>query len=39
MKEMSVIRILVTFAAVSLAASSLIAAERTVVDEHFTATW
>lgn len=39
MKQSKVLRTLIALAAVSLAASSVIAAERVVVVEHFTATW
>ena len=39
MKNATVLRTIVTLAAVSLAAGNLIAADRMVVVELFTATW
>lgn len=39
MKNASVLRTIVALAAVSLAASGVVAADRTVIVEHFTATW
>lgn len=39
MGQHSVARTLIALAAVALAASSAVGAERTVIVEHFTATW
>lgn len=39
MRHHAVARSIIVLAAVALAASSVIGAERTVVVEHFTATW
>lgn len=39
MSRQSVVGVLVLLAAVTLAAGGVIGAERTVVVEHFTATW